>query len=145
MKGWPWAPQLLLNCLFIDYGTYWRNSLFLQYYVRGQFRYVDDLLVLIILNESSTNISELLHEFKNIFPKLNVSVEPEDSNKINFLDDHLHERSRFHVDFLISKTNYNRLHDSPLLFPFIWTRRGGHQNLIQHYKYVYKYMYKMQA
>jgi hypothetical protein len=52
---------------------------------------VDDLLI--ILNECSTNISELLPEFKNISKKLNVSVEPEDSNKINFLDDHLHERS----------------------------------------------------
>jgi hypothetical protein len=77
---------------------------------------VDDLLILI---ESLNNISELLHEFKNISSKLNISVEPEDSNKINFLDDHLHETSQFHVNFHISKTNYNRLHDSPLSFPFI--------------------------
>ena len=85
---------------------------------------MDDLLIIIIIiiiiiNESLTNISESLREFKNISPKLNFAVELEDGYKINFLDDHLHERSQFHIDFHISKTNYNRLHVSPLFFPFI--------------------------
>jgi len=71
------------------------NSLLLQYCVRGHFRYVDDLLS--VFNQSSTNISELLHELKNISPKLKFAVELEYSNKIKFLGDHLHERSQFYI------------------------------------------------
>ena len=87
------------------------NSLLLQYYVRGHFRYVDDLLI--VFNEFSTNISELVHELNNISSKLKFAVELECSNKIKFLGDHLHGRSQFYVDFHISKISYNRLHDSP--------------------------------
>jgi len=141
MKGWPWAPQLLLYFLSTVYATYWRNSLLLQYCVRGHFRYVDDLLI--ILNESSANISELLHELKNFSPKLKFAVELGYRNKINFLGDHLHERLQFYIDFHISKTNYNRLQNSPLLFPFIWKQRGGHRILNKQNKYIYKYIYKI--
>lgn len=136
MKGCPWAPQLLLYILSTVYGMCWHNSLLLQYYVRDHFRKVDDLPI--IPNESSTNISELLHELKHISPKLKFAVELEYSNEINCLGYNLYERSQFYIDFHISKTNYIRLHDSPLLFPFIWTQRGGHQLLNKQNKYIYK-------
>jgi hypothetical protein len=42
---------------------------------------------------------------RNISPELKFSVELEYSNNINILDDHLHERSQFYIDFYISKTN----------------------------------------
>jgi len=104
------------------------NSLLLQHYVRDHFRYVDDLLI--VFNESSTSISELLHELKNISPKLKFAVELEYSNKIKFLGDHLRERSQFCIDFHVSKTNYNRLHDSPFCSHSYENKEAGIRFLI---------------
>jgi hypothetical protein len=51
-------------------------------------RYVDDLLI--IYNESKTDIEYLLHCFNNIAPKLNFTMEKETKGDINFLDLTIH-------------------------------------------------------
>jgi len=52
--------------------------------VEGYIRYVDD--VLIICKEDQTNINEVLDQFNNITPGLNLKLEHEQNNKINVLD-----------------------------------------------------------
>ena len=52
--------------------------------MEGYIRYVDD--VLIICKEDQTNINEVLDQFNNITPGLNLKLEHEQNNKINVLD-----------------------------------------------------------
>ena len=52
--------------------------------IEGYFRYVDDILL--VYNDSKTDIKEVLKEFNNITPKLRFTLEKEKNNKINFLD-----------------------------------------------------------
>ena len=49
----------------------------------GYFRYVDD--VLIIYEETTTNIHEILNMFNNISPTLTFTMETENDNMINFM------------------------------------------------------------
>jgi hypothetical protein len=58
-------------------------DILLNFNIIGYFQYVDDLLI--IYNESKTDIEDLLHCF-NITPKLNFTMEKETKGNINFLD-----------------------------------------------------------
>jgi len=60
----------------------------LNYNIVGNFRYVDDLLI--IYNERKTDIEELLYRFNDITPKLNFTIEKETGGNINFLDLTIH-------------------------------------------------------
>jgi hypothetical protein len=70
------------------YLQYLENSkiynLLLNYNVEGYFRYVDEILI--VYNESSTNIDDLLDQFNNLSPKLKFTLEKEIDRRINFLD-----------------------------------------------------------
>jgi len=58
---------------------------------------VDDILI--IYNESTTNIEDLLHCFNNLTPKLKFTLQKEVERKINFLDLTIHrEHNNFSVD-----------------------------------------------
>jgi hypothetical protein len=63
-------------------------DILLNFSVIGYYRYVDDLLI--IYNESKTDIEDLLHCFNNIAPKLNFTMEKETKGNINFLDLTIH-------------------------------------------------------
>jgi hypothetical protein len=52
--------------------------------VEGYFRYADD--VLIVYNENSTNIENILESFNNITPSLHFTIERQKDKKLNFLD-----------------------------------------------------------
>jgi len=52
--------------------------------IEGHFRYVDDILI--VYNESKTNIDHLLDQFSNLAPKLKFTIEKEVECTINFLD-----------------------------------------------------------
>jgi len=59
-------------------------NLLTRHNIEGYFRYVDDILI--VYNESKTNIDNLLDRFNNITPKLKFTIEKEVERKINFLD-----------------------------------------------------------
>jgi hypothetical protein len=59
-------------------------NLLLDYDIKGYFRYVDNTLI--VYNENTTNINELLNHFNNLSPKFNFTLEKEENHKINFLD-----------------------------------------------------------
>jgi len=52
--------------------------------VVGYFRYVDDILI--IYNEKSTNINNMLFEFNTVSPKPKFTLELDINGRINFLD-----------------------------------------------------------
>jgi hypothetical protein len=61
------------------YLQYLENStiynLLIKYSIIGYFRYVDDILI--VYNESTTNIDDLLDQFNNVSPKLDFTIERE--------------------------------------------------------------------
>jgi hypothetical protein len=54
-----------------------------EYRILGYYRYLDDILV--IYNEKSADIKDMLSEF-SLSPKLKFTSEVEENGKINFLD-----------------------------------------------------------
>jgi hypothetical protein len=65
--------------------------------IAGYFRYVDDILI--VYNENTTNIENLLHCFNNLTPKLKFTLEKEVERKINFIDRTIHrEQNSFSID-----------------------------------------------
>ena len=52
--------------------------------MQGYFRYVDDIVI--IYNDTFTNINEVLSEFNILSPSLNFTLKMEGNNRINFLD-----------------------------------------------------------
>ena len=72
--------------------------------IAGYFCYVDDILI--VYNESTTNIENLLHCFNNLTPKHKFTLEKEGERKINFLDPTLHrEQNSFSID-IYRKTTF---------------------------------------
>jgi hypothetical protein len=67
-------------------------SLLLNYNVMGYFSYVDD--VLIIYNNSITDLDDLLKSFNNITLKLKFTIEKEMGGRINFLDITVHREEK---------------------------------------------------
>jgi len=65
--------------------------------IASYFRNVDDILI--IYDESTTNIEDLLHCFNNLTPILKFTLEKEMERKINFLDLIIHrEHNKFSID-----------------------------------------------
>ena len=65
--------------------------------IAGYFRYVDDILI--IYDESTMNIKDLLHCFNNPNPKLKFTLEKEVKRRINFLELTIHrEHNKFSID-----------------------------------------------
>ena len=65
--------------------------------VVGYFRYVDDILI--IYNESTTNIENLFHCFNSLNPNLKFTLEKETGRRIHFLDLTIHrEHNIFSID-----------------------------------------------
>jgi hypothetical protein len=60
------------------------DNLLLSHTVVGNFRYVDDILV--VYNEDITNIDILLHQLNNLTLKIKFTIEKETDCKLNFLD-----------------------------------------------------------
>jgi len=78
---------------------YWSDVTFilLNCNIVGYFQYVDDLLI--IYNETKTDIEDLLYRFNNITPKLNFTIEKETRGSINFLDLTIHrDINSFSID-----------------------------------------------
>jgi hypothetical protein len=65
-------------------------NILLSFKIIGYFRYVDDILL--IYNEDNTNIEDVLHQFNNIAPSLNFTIERENECSINFLDLTIHRK-----------------------------------------------------
>ena len=58
---------------------------------------MDDILI--IYDESTTNVGDLLHCFNNLNPKLKFTLEKEVGGRINFLDLTFHrEHNKFSID-----------------------------------------------
>jgi len=57
-------------------------DILLQYRIVRCFRYVDDILI--IYNNKTTNVHEVLTVFNNITPTIKLTMEGEIENKINF-------------------------------------------------------------
>lgn len=55
-----------------------------KYKILGYFRYVDDIIV--IYNEESTNISDMLSELNTMSPKRKFTSKLEENGNISFLD-----------------------------------------------------------
>jgi hypothetical protein len=65
--------------------------------IAGYFLYVDNILI--IYNEITMNIEDLLHCFNNLTPKLKFTLEKEVESKINFLNLTIHrEHNNFSTD-----------------------------------------------
>ena len=62
------------------------------YQIIGYFRYVHDILI--IYNDSLTNIHAVLELFKNISQTLHFTIEQEINNSINFLDITIHKHPK---------------------------------------------------
>jgi hypothetical protein len=60
------------------------NDILLQNHIIGYFRYVDDILI--IYNNTITNIKEVFNLFNNVTPELKFTMEEDTDNQINFLD-----------------------------------------------------------
>jgi hypothetical protein len=72
-------------------------NLLINYNVMGYFRCADD--VLIIYNESTTDIDDILKCFNNLTPKLKFTIGKEMGGRINFLDITFHrEENNFSID-----------------------------------------------
>jgi hypothetical protein len=70
---------------------------------------VDDILIL--YNESTTNIENLLHCCNNLTPKLKFTLEKEVERKINFLDPTIHrEQNSFSIDIYRKPTFRDSCH-----------------------------------
>ena len=63
----------------------------LQNSILGYFRYVDDILI--VYNDSKTDIDKLLDLFNNAMPTMMFSIEKESNNSINFLDITIHRNT----------------------------------------------------
>ena len=59
-------------------------NLLTNHIIEGHFRYINDILI--VYNESRTNIDHLLDQFYNLAPELKFTIEKEVECKINFLD-----------------------------------------------------------
>jgi nucleoside-specific outer membrane channel protein Tsx len=55
-----------------------------KYEIIDYYRYVDDILI--IYNAQTTNINNTLDKFNIIHPKIMITTEEEQDNKINYLD-----------------------------------------------------------
>jgi len=65
--------------------------------IAGYFHHVDEILI--IYDESTTNIKDLLHCFNNPNPKLKFTLEKEVERRINFLDLTIHGgHNKFSID-----------------------------------------------
>ena len=60
----------------------------LRIHITGYFRYVDNILI--IHDDSTTNIEDFLQCFNNLTPKLKFTLEKEVGHRINFLDLTIH-------------------------------------------------------
>ena len=58
-------------------------EILVQNCIIGYFRYVDDILI--VYNESITNIHEVSNAFNNLTPNIKFTMEEETDNSINFL------------------------------------------------------------
>jgi hypothetical protein len=77
--------SLILSEVYLQYLENSKiDNLLLSHNVVGYFRYVDDILI--IYNEYITNIDILLHQFNNLTPKLNFTIEKETERKLHILD-----------------------------------------------------------
>jgi hypothetical protein len=59
-------------------------EILVQNHIIGYFRYVDDILI--VYNNSITNIHDVFNAFNNITPNIKFTMEEETDNSINFLD-----------------------------------------------------------
>jgi len=59
-------------------------EILVQNHIVGYFRYVDDILI--IYNDSITNIHDVFNAFNNLTPNIKFTMEEETNNSINFLD-----------------------------------------------------------
>ena len=59
-------------------------ELLIKHNVEGYFRYVDDILVM--YKEDQTNTNNMLDDFNSAIPNMKFTLEKEENNKINFLD-----------------------------------------------------------
>jgi hypothetical protein len=66
-------------------------TILLRNNILGYFRYVDD--VLIVYNDSNTDIDKLLAHFNNAIPTMTFSIEKESNNNINFLGITVHRNT----------------------------------------------------
>jgi hypothetical protein len=72
-------------------------NLLLNFSIMGYFRYVDDLLI--VYDESKTDIDDLINCFNSLTPKLHFTVEKETRGSINFPDVTIHRKeNNFSVD-----------------------------------------------
>ena len=85
-------------------------NLLINYNIAGYFCYMDSILI--IYNESTTNIEELLNYFNNLMPKLKFTLEKGIQCKINFLDIKIRRESNNFSIEIYKKTNLYRLHHS---------------------------------
>ena len=66
-------------------------TILLQNNILVYFRYVDDILI--VCNDSNTDIDKLLVHFNNAIPTMTFSTEKESDNNINFLDITVHRNT----------------------------------------------------
>jgi hypothetical protein len=66
-------------------------NLLLNYNIVGYFRYVDDILI--VYNDSTTEIEDLLNDFNSLTANLKFTLEKEEDCKINFLDITIHREN----------------------------------------------------
>jgi hypothetical protein len=59
-------------------------DILLESQVEGDFRYVDDILI--VYRENHANINSILDKFNSILPSMKFTLEQEQDNRINFLD-----------------------------------------------------------
>jgi hypothetical protein len=112
-RALPWEPQPPpFSQKF--YFQYQENSriydLLRNHNIAGYFRYVDDILI--VYNESTTNIEDLFQCFNNLTPKLKFTLQKEVEQKINFL--HLtiqREHNNFSIDI------YRKLTFTDIIIP----------------------------
>ena len=56
----------------------------LKHKIEGYFRHVDNIRIM--YKEDKTDIQDILDKCNNLMPKLKITLEKEEENKINFLD-----------------------------------------------------------
>jgi hypothetical protein len=74
------------------------------------YRYVDDILI--IYDQSKTNIDDTIQEFNKLQPIINFTIEKEQHESINFLDLTIHQKRKKHTIFNIPITHTNRYHNT---------------------------------
>jgi len=65
------------------------HTILIQNKILGYFRYVNDILI--VYNDTDTDVDVLLDLFNNTLPTMTFSMEEEINNSINFLDIMIHK------------------------------------------------------